>query len=108
MNDITFIILKLVVSVSFALITAYLIPLIKNKIASDKYKDLVDTIKVGVSAAEQVFKESGMGRVKKEDVIIFVNGWMSEHGITISEKQLSQLIEAAVFEMNKDKKKEND
>lgn len=105
MNDITFIVLKLVISVSFALITAYLIPLIKNKIASEKYKDLVDIVKVGVNAAEQVFKESGMGRVKKEDVIIFVNGWMNENGVKISEKQLSQLIEAAVFEMNK--KKEN-
>ena len=101
MNDLTFNILKLVVSVSFALITVYLIPLIKNFIASEKYKDLVSIVKVAVLAAEQTIG-SGQGKFKKAEVIAFVSSYMSEHGFVISEDQLSQLLEAAVFEMNKE------
>lgn len=101
MNDLTFNILKLVVSVSFALITVYLIPLIKNFIASEKYKDLVNIVKVAVLAAEQTIG-AGEGKMKKAEVISFVTNYMNEHGFVISEDQLSQLIEAAVFEMNKE------
>lgn len=103
MNDLTFNILKIIVSISFALITVYLIPVIKNLLASEKYKDLVDIVKVAVFAAEQTIG-AGNGKVKKEEVVAFVTNWMNEHGFVISQDQLSQLIEAAVFEMNKELK----
>lgn len=101
MNDITFIILKLVVSVVAALIAYYVIPILKSKIKEDKYAELLSIIEIAVKAAEQTIKGSKMGAVKKEDVIIFVTEWANKHGITISQDQLDKLIEAAVYELNK-------
>lgn len=103
MNDITFIILKLVVSVVAALIAYYVIPVLKAKIKEDKYAELISIIEVAVKAAEQTTKGPGAGPLKKDNVVIFIRNWMNQHGIEISSDQLDQLIEAAVFELNKGK-----
>lgn len=104
MNDLTFNLLKIVISVVTALLAYYVIPYLKNKFKQDKYKDLVEAVKVAVDAAEQTFKEGGMGKVKKEDVIKFITSYLNENKIDISVDQLDRLIEAAVFQLNKGKK----
>jgi LL-H family phage holin len=101
MSEITFNILALVVSVSCALIAAYILPYLRNKLNDEKYGQLLEMINIAVRAAEQIYKESGMGKIKKEQVVAIVTGWMNEHGISISVQQLDQLIEAAVYELNK-------
>lgn len=103
MNDLTFNILKIVISVAIALITTYLVPFLKNKIAQEKYNDLLQMVNVAVLAAEQTIG-SGMGSLKKEEVVKFVSSYMNERGIKITKEQLSNLIEAAVFAMNKELK----
>lgn len=103
MNDVTFIILKLVVSVCAALVTAYLIPYIKTLRNDKRYASLLDAVEVAVRAAEQTFKESGQGARKKEEVLTFVREWMQSHGISISSYQLDQLIECAVYRMKQEK-----
>ena len=104
MNDLTFNILKIVLAVSAAIITSYLVPFIKNSIESSKRNTLNDIVKTAVEAMEQVIKESGKGAVKKQQVIAFVSAWANEHKINITEDQLDKLIEAVVFEMNKERK----
>lgn len=101
MSEVMFNILALVVSVCCALIAAYVIPVLKNKLSDEKYGQLLEMINIAVRAAEQIYKESGMGKIKKEQVIDIVTAWMTDHGIIISSKQLDQLIEAAVYELNK-------
>ena len=105
MNDITFNLLKIVVSVCAALIAYYLIPILKNKVEDDKYAQLLDLIDIAVRAAEQTVKGSGMGNVKKEYVISAVTEWMNKAGINITDAELTQLIEAAVFTMNRERDK---
>lgn len=101
MNDITFNVLKIVVSVVAALMAVYLVPILKEKLKSGKYEELLAMVRVAVHAAEQTYKgESGMGRIKKENVIMYIQEWMADRGIQISDKQLSELIEACVYEMN--------
>jgi LL-H family phage holin len=102
MNEVTFNILKIVVSVVSALVAVYLIPFIKAKTADVKYQKLLDMVEVAVRAAEQTIKGSGQGAAKKEEVIAFVTDWMMEHGVTITYDQLEQLIEAAVFNMKRE------
>lgn len=102
MNEVTFNILKIVVSVVSALVAVYLIPFIKAKTADVKYQKLLDMVEVAVRAAEQTIKGSGQGAAKKEEVITFVTDWMMEHGVTITYDQLEQLIEAAVFNMKRE------
>ena len=106
MNDITFAILKIVVTVCAALITylfkVYVVPYLKALYQEKRYKALFDTVMVGVQAAEQTIKERGQGDCKKAEVIDYVSTWMNENGINISSKELSQLIEAAVFQMKQE------
>lgn len=101
MNEITFDVLKIVVSICAALITAYLIPYIKTLKEDSRYEALVEMVEVAVRAAEQTFRESGQGARKKEEVMTFVREWMQGHGISISSYQLDQLIECAVYQMKK-------
>lgn len=100
MNDISFILMKIVVSVSTALIAAYLVPLIRAKLADVKYARLVAAIKTAVEAAQQTISPE-FGQVKKDYVVKIINNWMADHGIKITEEQLDQLIEAAVWQMKK-------
>lgn len=100
MNELTFNILKIVVSISAALISAYVIPLLRAKLADMKYQRLLEVVETAVKAAEQTITGSGMGHVKKEEVLNFVRSWLLSHGIVITEEQLDQLIEAAVYAMN--------
>lgn len=100
MNDLTFHLLKIVISVCSALIAYYLIPILKNKLKDDKYAKLLEMIDIAVRAAEQTTKGLKMGPVKKEEVMTFMTEWANNVGISITQDQLSQLIEAAVFEMN--------
>lgn len=101
MSEIAFNILAMVISVCCALIAAYILPYLRNKLNDEKYGQLLEMINIAVRAAEQIYKESGMGKIKKEQVIAIVTSWMNEHGISISTAQLDQLIEAAVYELNK-------
>lgn len=103
MNDLTFDILKIIVSISCALISAYLIPFIHSKLQDVKYQNLLEIVEIAVRAAEQTVAGAGKGKRKKQEVITFVTTWAKEHGVSITEEQLSQLIEAAVFNMNLEK-----
>lgn len=101
MNEVTFNILKIVISVVVALVATYLVPYIKTKTAEAKYDRLLHIVATAVRAAEQTIKGDGKGALKKEEVLDFVTFWLSQHGMSISAAQLDQLIEAAVYSMNK-------
>lgn len=100
MNDITFAVLKITVSVVCALLSYWLVPLIKAKIEAIKSAELRKTVKEAVRAAEQTLHAPGQGMAKKAEVVAFVSHWLSDKGIHITEDQLDKLIEAAVWSMN--------
>lgn len=99
MNDLTFNILKIVVSVVAALVAVYVIPYLKTLKDNEKYASLVDMVQVAVYAAEQTIKTGG--EFKKSEVTAFVSNWLRGKGMEISAEQLSQLIESAVFQMKR-------
>ena len=100
MDDITMMILKIVISVCAALITAYVIPYIRTLKNDARYKRLIDMVTVAVQAAEQVIKDDGAK--KKEEVMSFVSEWLKKQGIQITHEELNQLVESAVYAMKKD------
>lgn len=104
MNDLTFNILKIVVSVATVFISLYVIPLLKEKLSEAKYQRLLEMVDTAVRAAEQTIKGSGQGAVKKEQVLESVSFWMLQHGVDITMEQLDELIEAVVFNMNREGK----
>lgn len=99
MDEITMMILKVVVSICAALITAYIMPYLKTLRDDKRYAMLFDMVALAVRAAEQTITGSGQGAVKKAEVVKFVSEWLFGKGINITEDELDQLIEAAVYQM---------
>jgi LL-H family phage holin len=102
MNDLTFNILKIVVAVATVFISAYVIPLLREKLNDSRYNRLLDMVEIAVRAAEQTIKADGA--VKKDEVVKFVTQWMLAHGIAITQEQLDQLIECAVYNLKMEAK----
>lgn len=101
MNEITFIILKIVVSVAIALVTGFLIPYIKKQTNIMQNEELLAIVKIAVEAAEQTLEG---GEIKKADVIKFVSEWLTKQGIKITPEQLDKLIESSVYTLKQSKK----
>lgn len=78
-----------------ALITSYLIPLIKRKADAEKLETIRTWVTIAVYAAEQIFNAPGLGEDKKAYVIDF----LTDHGFVIDEEEIENMIEAAVLEM---------
>lgn len=90
-------VIKYAILLVFAVCTTFVIPYIKAKIGDEKFAELQKWVKIGVQAAEMIFKESGMGTVKKEYVIEF----LKQKGYTLDTETISNLIESAVLELKK-------
>ena len=101
MNEMTFNILKLVLSVCTILITIYVLPYLKAKLKADKYNDLMETIRKAVLAAEQKLG-AGEGKLKKAEVLSFVMDYISKEGLDIAEDVVDMIIESYVFELNQE------
>lgn len=99
MNDITMILLKVVISVCAALITAYVLPYIKTLKDDARYAKVIEVVELAVRAAEQVIRDPKSGQIKKARVLKVVRKWLGEHNIDISEDEIDQLIESAVYAM---------
>lgn len=104
MSELTFHLLKISISVCIAVVTYYIVPLIKEKLNDVKYAQLLAAIKTAVDAAEQTIKEPGMGKIKKEQVVESVYNWAISHKIEITAEQMDNLIEHFVYELNQCKK----
>ena len=85
------VIIKLIIPLLCTVITAYIIPYLKEK-------KLYNAVKTAVQAAEQIYKESGMGEQKFE----YVKSWLNEK-FSISADDLKKIIESAVYELNSQK-----
>ena len=84
-----------ILTVLFALVTLYVIPWIKSKVTADELADIIKWVKIAVQAAEMIYKESGMGKAKKDYVLTF----LADKGIKYDERQIDSLIESAVLEL---------
>lgn len=98
MNEVTFAILKIVVSVCAALVTVYLIPYIKTLREDKRYAQALDIVQTAVRAAEQTCKDD-TGEFKKSEVLSFVCQWLEKNGVKMEMSQLDRLIECAVYQM---------
>lgn len=97
MNDLSFTILKIVVSACSALITVFVVPYLRRLAENEKLTEIMKAVNVAVSAAEQTIKGSGKGAEKKHQVIEFMLDWMHSRGISFDAEQIDGLIEAAVY-----------
>lgn len=106
MNDGLFKIILSLIPVLGAIVTYFVIPFLKEKIGAEKLAQYKEWVSLAVKAAEMLWTESGMGSDKKQFVVDYLNRMFNEKKVIITEEQLNILIEAAVLELNKDKKVE--
>ena len=92
-------IVKALVALLAALITYFIIPLLRQKVEAGKLDKIKTWVKIAVEAAEMIYNESGMGEKKKAYVLEF----LQEKGFTMDVDTIDNLIEAAVLELNKGK-----
>ena len=95
MIDITPVI-NAVIALLAAGVSVFLIPWIKSKTTDAQRKELREWVKIGVAAAEQLYKGQGCGEEKKKDVLEF----LASMGFTVDEEAINAAIEAAVNQLN--------
>lgn len=89
-----------VLSIVSVLVTGVLIPLLKQKYGKEKVVSVIESVDIAVKAAEQIYRKQGQGHLKKK----YVLQRLREQGIKIDAKELDDIIEASVLELNKWKK----
>lgn len=94
MTDITPIV-NAVITLVVAAISAFLIPWIKSKIETEKLNQIMSWVTIAVEAAEQIYRESGMGAKKKAYVLDF----LAKKGITLDVDSIDAMIESAVLDL---------
>jgi LL-H family phage holin len=104
MNDISLMVLKVVIAVCASLITLIVLPYINALRQNEGYSLVANIVEVAVRAAEQTITGSGKGAVKKEQVLTVVANWLTTHGIKLDPIQIDELIEAAVYGMKLEEK----
>ena len=92
MIDITSIV-NAVIALLAAVVSTFLAPWIKGKVEAQKLEKVADWVTIAVSAAEQIYKESGMGEKKKQYVLDF----LEDKGLTVDINSVDAMIEAAVY-----------
>lgn len=85
------IIIKIIIPVLCTVLTMYIIPILKEK-------KLYDAVIIAVNAAEQIYTETGMGKQK----FAYVKEWIKKK-FKVNDEDLKNIIESAVYELNKNK-----
>lgn len=93
-------IVKLILQIGLIVLTAFIVPSIKRLINEKTNKEQRETAKfwaaLAIKCAEDIFKERGQGKLKKEHVV----EWLNRNKIKISKDQMDTLIDMIVAELN--------
>ena len=84
-----------IIALIAAAISVFLIPWIKEKIEAEKLNQIMGWVTIAVEAAEQIYRESGMGAKKKAYVLDF----LAKKGITLDLDSIDAMIESAVLDL---------
>lgn len=105
MNDLIYEVLRFIVVISVMALVRYAIPLLKSKVKNSNLEWLYDWAVYAVKAAEQTHTESGLGTLKKSVVKEFLLRITRQYGVEITDAQIENLIESAVYAMKQEGQK---
>lgn len=101
MREEVFEIVLMALRVVLMAVTVFLLPKVKAWIEANttekERKDAIFWTQLAVKAAEEIYKERGQGKLKKEEV----TKWLNKTGVKIRADQLDTLIDTIVEEFNK-------
>lgn len=86
---------KAIISVVLILISAYVIPWLKNKVGDDKYATIVEFAEIVVRSAEKIYTPEEWAK-KKEYAVELVAKKSEELGLNLSVEEINAIIEGAV------------
>ena len=101
MNEILYEILKASIVLVLILLTRYAVPYLKQMVENSKYDWVVKLAEIAVKSAEQTVFGDKKGAERKAIVTQFIKKMLLQKNISISDEQLENIIEAAVFSMKK-------
>lgn len=97
---------ELTMTVIIMLVSAYVIPWLKTKIASDKLDQIKVFCEQAVRAAEQIYKpEEWM--LKKAYVLALINEQVEKMGLGLNEAEVDAIIEGIVNYVKHNRSEEN-
>ena len=85
-----------VIALAAAVVTAFVVTWIKSKTTAAQREEIDAWVRIAVTAAEQIYKETGKGKEKKAYVLKF----LEEKNLKIDEESVDLMIESAVKNMN--------
>ena len=110
MNNLLMNVLTAVIVAMIGVITTQLLPFLTAKkdealakMRRTKWAWAADIIDAAVRAVEQTVAEDVHGINKKKLAVNYIMPWLQKNGITLTEDEIDQLIEAAVQAMNAEK-----
>lgn len=102
MNDIIFEVVRAVVVIAIMVVVRYAVPLLKSKINGSELAWIYDWAVKAVKAAEQTQTGEHTGSQKKAIVKEFLQEVAKEKNLAITDEQLENLIESAVYAMKQE------
>ena len=100
MNTQTFMTIALaIISIAGALVSAYLIPWIKNNISAKDMETIVFWVRFAVRCADQLFTPEEWEK-KKQYVLGYIIDMAAKLGLKLTGQDINVLIEAAVNEIH--------
>lgn len=93
-----------IITLLCAVIVRFIIPWIKEKAEASKYKNIMDKIIDAVYGVEEIYKKSGMGEVKKKEVINYISLYLMKKHIYLSDEEIELLIHSAVEQLHLEQK----
>ena len=97
-------IIEIVITLLSTIITLMVIPWLKTKIDSNQWQTLQDWAKVGVCAAEVLFKGTNLGKDKLAYVTKYLNEMCKKYNYHFDETTVRQAIENAWKNMTNNEK----
>ena len=104
MNDVMLTVFQVLIVVVGLLFTRFLIPYVKLKLTETVDEVLLKEIIKAVKSVEQDIVYT-LGPEKKNEVLLRITKWANDHNIMVTQTQISQLIETAVWIMKYEDKK---
>lgn len=98
-NQTTTEIIKLIAIIIVILLTRIALPIFKQFVEDYKLDGVYNIMDTLVRSAELYFKGSGRGEEKKKWVILKTKEYLSKKGINLTEDDISDILEAAVYDM---------
>lgn len=93
--DITHI-FELAILLVSAIVSVFVIPLLKQKLERDKLDKVLTYVEIAVTAADQLFSTE-QGAEKKAYVVAYLNEELAKRGLTVDVETLENMIEAQVL-----------